>query len=262
MADVKWIKVSTNMFDSSRKIKQIEMMPEGDTILVIWLKLLLLAGNINDGGQIYLTPEIPYTEEMLANELRRPLNTVRMALNLFVKFGMIEIVDDILKLSSWEKYQSIDKLAEIREKNRLSQQKSRAKKKALLAAADDEDGMSHDSHMTGHDCHGLEEEREEDKDKEYSFIHSAKKADEKNGFSTGLSTPVETQRQLLGGELGKGVVLLSDEQMEDLLDRLSLEEFNHYVSVVADCILKGKKYTKKTHYQAIIDMAEKDRKTK
>ena len=76
MADVKWIKVSTEMFNSSRKIKQIEMMPEGDTILVIWLKLLLLAGNINDGGQIYLTPEIPYTDEMLANELRRPLTTV------------------------------------------------------------------------------------------------------------------------------------------------------------------------------------------
>ena len=34
MADVKWIKVSTSMFESNRKIKQIETMPEGDTILV------------------------------------------------------------------------------------------------------------------------------------------------------------------------------------------------------------------------------------
>ena len=269
MADVKWIKVSTNMFDSSRKIKQIELMPEGDTILVIWLKLLLLAGNINDGGQIYLTPEIPYTEEMLANELRRPLNTVRMALSLFVRFGMIEIVDDILKLSSWEKYQSIDKLAEIREKNRLSQQKSRAKKKALQAPSDDH-GMSHDSHMTGHCCHGLEEEREEakEKDKEYSIYHSSEKDFLNNDFSTGLSTDLSTnmlttedvKRKMLGGELGRGVVFLSNEQMDDLLDKLSLDEFNHYVSVVADCIQKGKPFKKKTHYQAIKDMAKQDRR--
>ena len=258
MSEVKWIKVSTNMFDSSRKIKQIELMPEGDTILVIWLKLLLLAGNINDGGQIYLTPEIPYTDEMLANELRRPLATVRMALNLFEKFDMIEIVDDILKLSSWEKYQSIDKLAEMREKNRLSQQKSRAKRKALQAGED----MSCDSHVTGHGCHGLEEEREEDKEKDIHSFILAESEFEKNGLSTNLSTGVEGQRTVLGGELGKGVVMLSQDQMEDLLDKLSLDEFNHYVSVVADCILKGKKYTKKTHYDAILDMAAKDRRIK
>lgn len=254
MAEVKWIKVSTNMFDSSRKIKQIEMMPEGDTILVIWLKLLLLAGNINDGGQIYLTPEIPYTDEMLANELRRPLNTVRMALNLFVKFDMIEIVDDILKLSSWEKYQSIDKLAEIREQTRQRVAKCRENKRLQSGNVTGNVTVTHGN--------ALEEEREEDKEKEYSFIHSCENENDENEFSTGLSTTAEAQRMALGGELGKGVVLLSQDQMEDLLDKLSLEEFNHYVSVVADCILKGKKYTRKTHYQAIIDMAAKDRKIK
>lgn len=253
MSEIKWIKVSTNMFDSSRKIKQIELMPEGDTILVIWLKLLLLAGNINDGGQIYLTPEIPYTDEMLANELRRPLNVVRMALNLFEKFGMIEIVDDILKLSSWEKYQNIDKMAEIREQNRIRQKKWYDKHKALPNVS---------PNVTVTQPNALEEEREEDKEKEYSFNHSSEKADDENDFSTGLSTNVDAQRTALGGDLGKGVVLLSQEQMEDLLDKLSLDEFNHYVSVVADCILKGKRYTKKTHYQAILDMAVKDRKVK
>jgi hypothetical protein len=58
------------------------------------------------------------------------------------------------------------------------------------------------------------------------------------------------------------VVFLSNEQMNDLLEKLSLDEFNHYVSVVADCILKGKPYKKKTHYQAILDMAIADRKVK
>lgn len=243
MAEVKWIKVSTDMFDGSRKIKQIEMMPEGDTILVIWLKLLLLAGNVNDGGAIYLTPEIPYTEEMLATELRRPLNTVKMALAVFERFGMIEIVDDILHLSAWEKYQSVDKLAEIREQNRLRQQQKRERQKLLAE-------MSRDGHVTEsvtcHDCHAVEEEGEEEREKEsHSFTHSARE---------------EAKMKYLGGTLGKGVVMLSDEQLESLMDELSIDEFNKYVAVVADMELSGKHYKRKTHYQAILDMVAKDRR--
>lgn len=68
------------------------------------------------------------------------------------------------------------------------------------------------------------------------------------------------QMSYLGGALGQGVVLLSDEQMEDLLGRMSMEEFNKYVSIVAEQELAGKHYKKKTHYQAILDMAKQDRK--
>ena len=67
---------------------------------------------------------------------------------------------------------------------------------------------------------------------------------------------------MLGGTLGKGVVMLSDEQIEDLLDKLSIEEFNKYVEIVAECELNGKPYKKKTHYQAILDMAKQDRRVK
>ena len=240
MADVKWIKVSTDMFESNRKIKQIEMMPEGDTILVIWLKLLLLAGNVNDGGAIYLTPEIPYTEEMLATELRRPLNTVKMALTIFEKFGMIEIIDDILHLSAWEKYQNVEGMERIREQNRLRQQRKRENQKLLAE-------MSRDSNVTVTGCHALEEEGDKDEEKEsHSFIHSRE----------------EAKMRYLGGTLGRGVVMLSDEQFDSLLDELSPDEFDKYVGIVADMELSGKHYKKKTHYQAILDMAAKDRRTK
>ena len=80
--------------------------------------------------------------------------------------------------------------------------------------------------------------------------------------STEFSTGEDQIRRSLGGELGKGVVLLSQEQMDDLLEKLSLEEFDYYVGVVADCILKGKPFKRKTHYQAILDMALADRKLK
>lgn len=70
----------------------------------------------------------------------------------------------------------------------------------------------------------------------------------------------EAERNYLGGELGKGVVMLSDEQIDDLLSKLSIPEYEHYVKIVADSELKGHSYKKKTHYQAILDMAEKDRR--
>ena len=255
MSEVKWIKVSTDMFNSNRKIKQIEVMPEGDAVLVIWLKLLLLAGNINDGGAIYLTPEIPYTEEMLANELRRPLTTVRMALALFEQFGMIEIIDDILHLSSWEKYQSTDKLAEIREQTKKRVAEHRQRKRLGTCNVT--------SNVTVTQCNAIEEdkEKEEEKEKEkdnHSFIHS-EKHDEKNDVK--LPVNPDSRRTYLGG-IGKGVVLLSDEQMSDLLDKLSVEEFDYYVGIIADSELKGHHYKRKTHYQAILDMVAKDRKVK
>lgn len=254
MGEVKWIKVSTDMFNNNRKIKQIELMPEGDAILVIWLKLLLLAGNINDGGAIYLTPEIPYTDEMLANELRKPLTTVRLALSIFEKYGMIEIVDDILMLSSWEKYQSADKLAEIREKNRIRQANYKKKQKALASG-------NVSGNVTVTLGNALEEEGEEEGDSEeenHSFTHSARE----DGKPVENSDKERVKLKYLGGKLGKGVVMLSDEQLDSLLDELSIEEFDKYVSIVADCELSGQRYTKKTHYQAILDMVRKDRRVK
>lgn len=43
------------------------------------------------------------------------------------------------------------------------------------------------------------------------------------------------------------------------MDELSLDEFDRYVSIVRDCELKGQKFTRKTHYQAIMEMAIADR---
>lgn len=157
MADVKWIKLFTDVFDN-RKIKQIETLPEGDAVIVIWMKLLCLAGNINDKGFVYFTEEIPYTEEMLATEFNRPLNIIRLALATFEKFKMIEIIDDIIKISSWEKYQNTEGLERIREQNRIRKQKERERK--LLENVTQRD-MSRDV---------TQQNKKEDKDKEEDKI--------------------------------------------------------------------------------------------
>ena len=130
MADVKWIKIAVDMFDN-RKIKQIGSMPEGDSLLLMWVQLLCLAGNVNDGGFIYLTKEIPYTDEMLATQFNKPISTVRLALKTFEQFGMIEIINNMIFLSSWEKYQNTDRLTAIREKDRERKRRKREVEKLL-----------------------------------------------------------------------------------------------------------------------------------
>lgn len=155
MADIQWIKIAVDIFDN-RKIRQIESMPEGESVLLIWLKLICLAGSVNDGGNIYLTKEIPYTNEMLATHFNKPLSTIKLALTTFQHFGMIEIINDVIQLSNWGKYQDTNRLAEIREQNRLRKQAQREREKEgkLLS--------SRDSHVTPCDNHATEEEEDID----------------------------------------------------------------------------------------------------
>lgn len=119
------------MFDDE-KIRLIEKIPDADTILVIWFKLLAQAGKTNASGYIYLNENIPYTDEMLATIFDRPLNTVRLALQTFKQYGMIELNDEeFLKISNWEKHQNVEGMDKIREQNRLRVQKYREKQKEL-----------------------------------------------------------------------------------------------------------------------------------
>ena len=130
MAEVKWIKIVTDIFDN-RKIRQIEALPEGDTIIVIWFKLLCLAGVINDNGNVYITKEIPYNDETLATQFNRPLKTIQLAMTTFTSFGMVEIIDDMLKISNWGNYQNINGLEKIREQTRQRVARHREKQKLL-----------------------------------------------------------------------------------------------------------------------------------
>lgn len=113
------------MFDDE-KIKLIETMPESDKILIIWIKLLILAGKKNENGYISLTKSIPYTDGTLATILNRPIDMIQSALNLLKKFEMISCDNNgVMKIVNWQKHQNIDGLDRIREQNRSRQQKFR-----------------------------------------------------------------------------------------------------------------------------------------
>ena len=131
MAEIKWIAIAVNMFDDE-KIKLIEGMPDADAIIVIWLKMLTLAGKLNNGGVLMMSNGCPYTDEMLATLFSRPLNTIRLALATFEQYGMIEYIDNVISFPNWEKWQKVDSLEKVREQTRLRVARHRERQKALV----------------------------------------------------------------------------------------------------------------------------------
>ncbi len=168
MADVKWIKLATNIFDN-RKIKQIETLPESDAIIVMWIKLLCLAGSINDNGCIYFTKEIPYTEQMLSTQFNMPLTTVQLALQTFEQFGMVEVIDSIMMISNWEKYQNVEGLEKIREQTRIRVANHRSKQKQL------ECNVTSNATVTECNATDIEEDKKEDIKNKKKEINKSKR---------------------------------------------------------------------------------------
>ena len=127
MTKISWIKLKTEMFDD-QKIQLIETLPEGDSILIVWIKLLAMAGKINDGGLIYLSKTIQYNDEMLNTIFRKSIPVIRLALQTLSSFEMIEIFETgEIAIINWEKHQNTDGLEKIKEQNRLRQAKYRKK---------------------------------------------------------------------------------------------------------------------------------------
>lgn len=130
MADVKWIKITTDIFDDE-KILLIEGLPSSDEIIVIWFKLLILAGKQNNNGVFLMNERIPYTDEMLATIFRRDINIVRLALKTFEQFGMLELVDNVITIPNWNKHQQLDSYEKKKQQDRVRQQERRAQQKTL-----------------------------------------------------------------------------------------------------------------------------------
>lgn len=141
MADVKWIKIVTDIFDDE-KMLLIESLPSADSIIVIWFKLLCLAGKNNNSGVFLLNERIPYTEEMLATIFRRDLNTVRLALKTFSDFGMIELFNNVVTIPNWNKHQTLDSYEKKKERDRLYQAERRKKQKLLLNPKESSDNKT------------------------------------------------------------------------------------------------------------------------
>jgi predicted phage replisome organizer len=163
-SDVKWIKITTDIFDDE-KILLIESLPDSYAIITVWFKLLCLAGKQNNSG-VFMMGRIAYTDKMLATIFRMKETTVTMALQTFQQFGMVEIVDGVITIPNWGKHQSLDAYEKRKERDRIYQAERRAAQRALAEVNKSADSSSNTSSDIAPLDKDIEEEKELDNKKD------------------------------------------------------------------------------------------------
>lgn len=68
----------------------------------------------------------------------------------------------------------------------------------------------------------------------------------------------EDRLQYLGGTLGQNVILISNQQMEDLIDRMGLDAFDHYAKRLSDFIINKQAHVA-NHYETILKWYNDDK---
>lgn len=235
--DVKWIKIVTDIFDDE-KMQIIDAMPEHDAIIVIWFKLLCLAGKQNNSGVFGGVNCLAYNDEMFAAVFHRPLNTIRMAMQTFEQLHMVEKIDDVYTIPNWEKHQSLDAISKKQEYDREYQRRRRQfKQQKVLELPENRTTIVRQSH----DVVSLDIELEGELDKEGSIRASA-------------DASASPTRHKYGQYEN---VLLSDEDMVKLKNEFPtdweqrIERLSEYIAS------KGAKY--KNHLATIRAWARKDK---
>ena len=85
-----YLKLKENYFDDD-SIVLLESMQDGVLYSNILLKLYLKS--LKHGGRLQLDEDIPYTAQMIATITRQQIGTVERALQIFLKLGLVEVLD-------------------------------------------------------------------------------------------------------------------------------------------------------------------------
>lgn len=243
MAAVKWVKITTDMFDN-RKIKHLRKLPDGNNIVLIWVMLLTMAGRCNAGGMIFLTENIPYTPKMLADELGFEENTVKLAITALEQLNMVCTDNGFFSIAGWNEYQNIEGMEKIREQTRQRVTAHRQKQKALAAAAQ----SNVTCNVTVTQSNATEEDIDIDKEKEKEYRDM--------GASAPNPSPSHKPKKPVKHKYGEYAnVLLTDDELEKLKEEFSdweerIERLSGYIAST------GKAY--KSHYATIRNWARKD----
>lgn len=244
MADVKWIKITTDIFDDE-KILLIESLPDSYAIITVWFKLLCLAGKQNNSG-VFMLGRVPYTDSMLATIFRMKEATVTMALKTFEQFGMVEIIDGVITIPNWGKHQNLDQLESKKAYMRNYMQGYREKQKALTSGEISCKTNSKTNSKANVSSADKEEDIEKDKDKEVLPKGNTRKKPPKSKY----------------GEYGN--VLLTDNEYENLANTHGIETRNKAIKFL-DEYIEEKGYKSKSHNLAIrrwvFDAVERQKET-
>ena len=230
MADVKWVKLTTDMFDN-RKIKHLRRLPEGNNIVLIWVMLLTMAGRCNASGMIFLTENIPYTPKMLADELDFEENTVKLALTVLEQLNMIVIDNGFFAIAGWEEYQNIEGMEKIREQNRLRQKKWYDNQKALC-------NVTPNVRLTLSNATDID--KDIDKDKEDNILLDSAESEQ----------PVSPKKPVKHKHGVYKKVLLTEDEYKKLCDDYGFDMTAKAVDFL-DAYIEEKGYKSKSHNLAI-----------
>lgn len=228
---MKWVRIDTDLYENP-KIRMIASLPRGKEMVLYYILMILLCGKSGRDDALMISETKPYDVMHLAKMWRISEKKMQEILQIFEEFSLIQMRDGVIHLRGYEERQKLYRSAGNSKKSEES---------------DEEKTVPRGGVPAGDSRAGIEQKQEQKQEQEF---HSLTLTREERATWA---------REALGGKLGRGLVLLSEEQMADLLERLSLEEFHRYVSIVADCEAAGKSYRRKTHYRAILEMAEKDR---
>ena len=227
MSDVKWIKIRTDIFDDE-KILLIESLPKADSILVIWFKLLCLAGKTNNDGLFVLTDEVPYTVEMLSKIFRRRKSTVENAIKVFEKYGMVEVVDEVIAIPNWDKHQSLQGFENRKEYMREYMKERRSKQNVNTCKPNSKANSKPNVNL-------LEEDKEKDKEEEKNKKHIY--GEYRNVRLT------EKERDNLFDEYGESETLQAIKFLDEYIEMKGYKAKSHYLCMrkwVFDAVKKNK----------------------
>ena len=230
MADKKyyWLKLKKDFF-KRHDIRIVESMPNGKDYILFYLKMLL--ESIDHEGKLRFSETIPYNEEMLSIVTNTNVDIVHRAMEIFIELEMVEVKDDKTIFM-----QEVERLigSETAGATRVREHRQRQK---LLQC---------NTYVT--ECNesvtqskSIEKEKEKELDVDVDC----------NGTGNRL--------KLQNGSLGRGVVLLTPEQDEFLLDKLGLDGYDHYISKLADFIIE-KDAKVANHFKTILKWYEEDTK--
>lgn len=254
MSEIKWIKITTDIFDDE-KMCLIDALPDRDAIIVIWIKLITLAGKLNRKGVLAISKNIVYTDEMLAQTFHRPLNTVRMALEVFENFEMVEKIDGVIMLPNWEKHQNIDGMEKIKEQNRNRAARHRKKQK-LLAQNNESNVISNvTDNVTVTDDNAIDKELDKDIDIEIinNKVMTSSSLSE-NLKNSGIHLTAKAHQQLLDYV---GLDGMSFDMLNRAIEKTSgshKPSFNYLIAILENWKKKG--------FTSIEQVDEDDRKYK
>lgn len=228
-----WIKLKDNFFDLET-IDWLISQKNGCEYIVLYQKLCLMSANKNGRLAMQIGEMIiPFDANKIARDTKFDIDTVIVAMELFQKLGLVyEETDGVLKIPYVEEIVG----SETSSAKRVREHR---KRKALQCNTESNNNVTQEK-----------EYRYKRKDIRY-LEKESEVEEEKNADAPDYNNP-EYQIQRF-----RGNVMLSDKQIEDLLNKMGLEAFDHYIYRLG-AFIEEKGNVVKNHYQTILKWYTED----